>query len=175
MKVAAERRALVAGVVVAALLAACSQAVPPAVTPPPAAPQATSAIEGVTPVGTLGQFNPTEAIGGGALGSNAVNNLTSVFSSLPQAAQLSISANSSPPGSTGSDVQSVSVVAQDKGGLLKGLDAAGKKSLGEAILSAAATAWPNAEVSLLVTDPSSGGGQIIGSRPKGGPNTVIAT
>jgi hypothetical protein len=59
--------------------------------------------------------------------------------------------------------------------VLKGLDATAKKSLGDAILTAASTAWPNATISLLVSDPAGGGGQIIGSRPKGGPNTVLAT
>lgn len=171
----ADRRALLAGVVLVAALAACSQAAPPAVGPTPAAPQATQAFEGITPVGTVGHFNPTEAVGGGSLGSSAVNNVSSVFSAVAQASQLAITANESPPGSTGADVQSISIVAQDKGGLLKSLDAAGKKTLGDAILTSAGTAWPNASVSLLVSDPSGGAGQIIGSRPKGGPNTVIAT
>ena len=176
MSVAPERRALLAGVLLAAVLVACSQAAPPAVGPTPAAPQATQAVEGVTPIGTVeGHFNPTEAVGGGSLGSSAVNDVSSVFSAVAQASQLTIAANSSPPGSTGADVQSVSIVAQDKGGLLKSLDAAGKRSLGDAVLTAAGTAWPNASVSLLVTDPAGGAGQIIGSRPKGGPNTVIAT
>jgi hypothetical protein len=176
MRSRSQRRSLLAGVLVGVAMAACSQTAPPAVEPTAAAPQATTGIEGITPVGTVeAHFNPTEAVGGGALGSNAVSNLTSVFDALPQATQLTISANSSPPGATGPDVQSVSIVAQDKGGLLKGLDAAGKKSLGDALLTAAGTAWPNASVSLLVTDPAGGGGQIIGSRPKGGPNTVFAT
>jgi len=72
-------------------------------------------------------------------------------------------------------VTSISVIAQDPGGVLKALDQAGKQSLGQGILTAAGEAWPNASVSLLVTDPAGTGGQIIGSRVKGGPNTVIAT
>jgi hypothetical protein len=123
--------------------------------------------------GVEAHFNPTEGIGGGSLGSNAVNDVASIFASVPQASQLKISANSSPPGATGADVQTVSVVAQDTGGVLKSLDASGKQSLGDAILTSAGTAWPNATISLLVTDPS--GSSLIGSRPKGGPNTVIAT
>jgi hypothetical protein len=66
------------------------------------------------------------------------------------------------------------VIAQDSGGLLKGMDTAAKQSLGDAILTAAGAAWPNASVSLLVSGPT-GGGTIIGQRPKGGPNNVIAT
>ena len=60
-------------------------------------------------------------------------------------------------GARGPDVTSISVVAQDTGGLLKSLDAAGKRSLGDAILTAAGTAWPNASVSLLISDPGGGG------------------
>jgi hypothetical protein len=168
-------RALFAGVGVGVLLAACSQAVPPAVGPTVGA-VATSRVEGATPVGTFeGHFNPTEAVGGGANASNAVANVAKVFAAVQQVSQLKLTANSSPPGATGSDIQTVSVVGQDAGGLLKGLDKAGKQKLGDALLTAAAEAWPNAAVSLLITDPTSGGGQIIGSRPKGGPNTVIAT
>lgn len=167
--------ALLVGGIVALSLAACSQAAPPAPTATAAGPQATSAVEGATPQGTVaGHFNPTEAVGGGANSSSAVTDVSSIFSAVPQAAQLRISANSTPPGASGADVQSVSVLAQDGGGLLKSLDAAGKQALGNAILDAARTAWPNATVSLLVSDPT-GGGQIIGTQPKGGTNTVIAT
>ena len=45
---------------------------------------------------------------------------------------------------------------------------------GDTILTAAGTAWPNASVSLLVSS-TVGSGSIIGQRPKGGPNNVIAT
>jgi hypothetical protein len=154
-------------------MAACGQNAAPAVEQ--TGPEATSAIVGATVVVTsvAGHFNPTEAVGGGANSSNPVSDIASVFASVPQASQLKISANSSPPGATGPDVQSVSVIAQDNGGLLKSLDATGKQSLGDALLTSASTAWPNASISLLVTDPS--GGTLIGSRPQGGPNTVIAT
>jgi len=86
-----------------------------------------------------------------------------------------MAANSSPPGAKGGDVQTVSVNCQDTGGLLKGLDATGKRTLGEAMLTAAAEAWPNASVSLLVSDPSGASGQIIGIRTAGGANTVIVS
>ena len=45
----------------------------------------------------------------------------------------------------------------------------------EAMLTAASTAWPNASVSLLVSDPSGAGGQIVGIRAAGGTNTVIVS
>jgi len=166
-------RALVAALVIAIVLAACSQGAPPAVAP---TPDATSILESVKPIVTevAGHFNPTEAVGGGAMSSNTLADVTAIFASLPQANQLKISANASPPGATGPDVTSVSVIAQDSGGLLKELDAAGKKTLGDSVLAAAGGAWPNATISLLITS-TTGGGQIIGSRPKGGPNTVIAS
>jgi hypothetical protein len=161
------------GVALAAmlLLAGCGQAAPEVPTPGP-----TSAIEGATPaVGEVaGHFNPTEAIGQGANGSSAVSDPASVFAAVQQAAQLKITANSSPPGATGGDVQTVSIVAQDTGGALKALDASGRQTLGNAMLTAAATAWPNATISLLISDPTGGSGTIIGSHPKGGDNTVIA-
>ena len=119
--------------------------------------------------------NATEAVGYTINATGAVTDLSQVFASVQQASQLQLTANSTPPGATGSDVQSISIVAQDKGGLLKGLDSAGKQSLGNALLSAAATAWPNAEISLLVTDPAGSGGTIIGQHPKGGQSTVIAS
>lgn len=163
--------AVTASLAVVVLLQACGQPAPVA----PAA-QPTSAIEGVTPVGTAaGHFDPTEAIGQGANGSSAVADVSSVFAAVQQASQLRISANSSPPGATGSDVQTVSVVAQDSGGVLKSMDATSKQSLGTALLTAAAAAWPNASIALLVSDPSGAGGTIIGNHPKGGQSTVIAS
>jgi hypothetical protein len=159
-------------IAVVSLLAACGQAAPEA---EPAAP--TSAVEGATPVvGVVeGHFNPTEAIGQGANSSSAVNDPSSAFAAVQQASQLHFTANSSPPGATGADVQTISIVAQDTGGVLKELDAAGKQSLGNSLLSAAATAWPNASISLLISDPNGASGTIIGNHPKGGQNTVIAT
>lgn len=165
-------RAVSLGLLMAIGLAACGQAAQAPVVETPGA-VATSAVQGATAVGTVeGHFNPTEAVGGGANSSSSVSNLTNIFAALPQANQLQISANASPPGATGPDVTSVSIVAQDRGGLLKGLDATGKQSLGEALLTAAGGAWPNATISLLVTGT---GAQIMGSRPKGGPNSIIAT
>ena len=168
-------RALVAGLVILIGIAACSQSSPPPVATTPAGPP--PGVEGATPIvtGVEGRFNPTEAVGGGASASGVVGDIARVMASVPQASQLKITANASPPGATGPDVTSVSIVAQDTGGMLKSLDAAGKKALGEAILNAASEAWPNANVSLLVTDPAGGGGTIIGTRPKGGPNSIIAT
>lgn len=168
-------RAWFIGLVLPGVLVACSQAAPPAVK---TATEPTSAIEGATPAASAeGHFNPTEAVGGGSNASTAVaaDEIARIFASVPQASQLRFSANSSPPGASGPEVATVSVVAQDNGGLLKGLDPSAKKTLAEAILTAAGGAWPNAAVSLLVTDPAGGGSPIIGSRPKGGPNTVIAT
>jgi hypothetical protein len=176
-------RALIVSTIVLTILAACSQGAVPTANPPATATTATTGststtMDSATPQGTVeGHFNPTEAVGGGANASNAVaaDEISKVMAAIPQAAQLRVSANSSPPGATGPDVTTVSLIAQDNGGLLKGLDGAGKRTLGDAILTAAATAWPNASVSLLVSDPASNSGTIIGSRPKGGPNTVIAT
>lgn len=164
--------AVCAAAAVVVVLEACGQAAPAAPTAEPP-----SGIEGVTPVVATveGHFNPTEAIGQGANASNAVADVTSVFSAVQQASQLRITANSSPPGATGADVQTVSIVAQDTGGLLKGLDAAGKQAMANAMLTAAANAWPNASISLLVSDPRGGSGTIIGNHPKGGQNTVIAS
>jgi hypothetical protein len=163
--------AVAASLVVIVALQACGQAAPVAPTAQP-----TSAIEGVTPVGTAaGHFNPTEAIGQGANGSSAVADVSSIFAAVQQASQLRITANSSPPGATGPDVQTVSVLAQDSGGLLKSMDATGKQALGTALLTAAAAAWPNASISLLVSDTNGAGGTIIGNHPKGGQNTVIAS
>jgi|SRR5919199_6001411 xanthine/uracil/vitamin C permease (AzgA family) len=164
--------AFVAGLVILVALVACSQAAPRVET----GPVATSAIQGATPAASVeARLNPTEAVGGGSLSSNAIpaDDVAKVFATVSQASQLKFSANSSPPGATGADVATVSVIAQDSGGLLKGMDATAKQSLGDAILTAAGTAWPNASVSLLVS--SAAGGTIIGQRPKGGPNTVIAS
>jgi hypothetical protein len=94
---------------------------------------------------------------------------------VPQISQLRLTVNASPPNASGADVTAVSVIAQDPAGLLKSLDGAGKQTLGDAMLTAAATAWPNATISLLISDVSGGSSQIIGNRPQGGPNTVIAT
>ena len=123
------------------------------------------------------RFDPTAAVGGGMNSSNTVvaDDLKTVFASVAQIDKLNVTANSSPPGIRGGDVESVSVTAQDGGGFLKTLDQAAKRSLAEALLTAAAAAWPNARVSLLVSDPAGTGGQIIGSRPRGGPNTVIVS
>jgi hypothetical protein len=178
MNVRSGVRALVAGLAVLILIAACSQGSPPPLATTSSEPSGPPpGIEGATPMvtGVEGRFNPTEAVGGGANSSSAVSDLARVMASVQQASQLKLSANASPPGATGADVTSVSIVAQDTLGVLKGLDAAGKKSLGDAILTAASEAWPNASVSLLVTDPAAGGGTVIGTRPKGGPNSVIAT
>jgi len=166
--------AVVVGTLILVVLAACGQAAPEQPSQPDTQP---ANILGATPaVGSVeGHFNPTEAVGQGANSSNPVNDPASVFASVQQASQLRITANSSPPGATGPDVQSVSIVAQDTGGLLKELDAAGKQSVGNALLSAAATAWPNASISLLISDPAGSAGSIIGNHPKGGQNTVIAS
>ena len=169
------------GLLLLGALAACSQAAPPVVNAPTestSGASATSAIEGATPAATVeGHFNPTEAVGGGSNSSTAVaaDELARIFASVPQGSQLQLAASSSPPGATGPDVATVSVVAQDSGGLLQGLDASARRTLGDAFLTAAGTAWPNAAVSLLITDPARGGSSVIGSRPKGGPNTVITT
>jgi hypothetical protein len=42
------------------------------------------------------------------------------------------------------------------------------------MLNAAAAAWPNASISLLISDASGGSGTVIGNHPKGGQNTIIA-
>jgi hypothetical protein len=155
-------------------LGACSQPAPVA----PTAAATAGIIEGATPQGTTeAHFNPTEAIGGGSNASVAVSaqDLARVFAAVQQISQLNVTASTTPPGANGPDVTGVSVIANDKGSLLKGLDPNAKKNLGEALMDAAAAAWPNADVSLLVTDPSGTGGTIVGSRAKGGPNTVFTT
>jgi hypothetical protein len=174
MKRPFQMRVLGTGVLAAVLLGACSQAAPPQSGPAPAAPAEAAP---TAPSSTDPRLNPTAAVGGGINASNAISadDVISVFKSLPQASQLKMTANSSPPGARGGEVQSVSVSCQDTGGLLKSLDATGKRSLGEAMLTAAGAAWPNASVSLLVSDPSGAGGQIIGIRAAGGANTVIVS
>jgi hypothetical protein len=165
-------RPLLAAVAALMLLGACSPGAPPAATIPTAESQA------ATVVTTLeARFDATAAVGGGLNSSNSVStaDIKAVFAAIPQIDKLTLTANSSPPGATGGDVTSVSVVAQDGGGLLKGLDRGAKQSLAEALLTTAATAWPNASVSLLVSDPAGTGGQIIGSRAKGGPNTILVS
>jgi hypothetical protein len=123
------------------------------------------------------RFNPTAAAGGGINASNALSadDITTAFKSVPQASQLKLMANSSPPGAKGADVQTISVIAQDTSGLLKTLDPTGKRAMGDALLTAAGGAWPNAAVSMLISDPAGAGGAIIGSRGPGGPNTVIVS
>jgi hypothetical protein len=145
-------------------LVACGQAAPPQ-------PTTSSGPANEAPPGV----SATEAVGYTSNTSSAVVDLSQVFASVQQASQLQLTANSTPPGATGADVQSVSVVGQDKGGLLKSLDATGKQALGNALLTAAAAAWPNASISLLVSDPSGGGGTIIGTHPQGGQSTVITS
>jgi len=156
------------------VLGACSQPPP---SQPSTAPTAEVGAAPTAPVSSDPRLDPTAAVGGGINASTAISgdDLTTVFKSLPQASQLKITANSSPPGAKGSEVQSVSVNCQDTGGVLKSLDAAGKRTLGDALLTAAGAAWPNASVSLLVSDPSGASGQIIGIRAAGGANTVIVS
>jgi hypothetical protein len=159
-------------VVALLVLGACSQAAPPAGNVPTAVTEAATAVASLE-----ARFDATAAVGGGVNSSNSVvaDDLKTVFAAVPQIDKLRLTANSSPLGAKNVDVTSVSVVAQDGGGLLKELDETGKRSLADALLTAAGTAWPNASVSLLVSDPSSAGGTIIGSRAKGGPNTIIVS
>jgi hypothetical protein len=155
------------------LLAACSQSSPSQTSNPPTSVEAAP----TAPASNDPRLNPTAAVGGGINASNVISadDINSVFKALPQTSQFKMTANSSPPGAKGSEVQTVSVNCQDTGGVLKSLDAAGKRTLGEAMLTAAGTAWPNASVSLLVSDPSGAAGQIVGIRAAGGTNTVIVS
>jgi hypothetical protein len=155
------------------LLAACSQSSPSQTSNPPTSVEAAA----TAPASNDPRLNPTAAVGGGINASNVISadDINSVFKALPQTSQFKMTANSSPPGAKGSEVQTVSVNCQDTGGVLKSLDAAGKRTLGEAMLTAAGTAWPNASVSLLVSDPSGAAGQIVGIRAAGGTNTVIVS
>ncbi len=173
MNVPVEIRAFGIGLVAVVLLGACSQSSPAQTSNAPTAVEAAP----TAPSSSDPRLNPTAAVGGGINASNTISadEISNVFKSLPQASQLKMAANSSPPGAKGGDVQTVSVNCQDTGGLLKGLDATGKRTLGEAMLTAAAEAWPNASVSLLVSDPSGASGQIIGIRTAGGANTVIVS
>jgi len=167
-------RSLVGGMAVLMLLAACSQASGPPATSTQAV---ATAAEVATAVASLeARFDPTAAVGGGANASGAVTveQLKTIFGSVSQASQLRFTANASPPGATGTAVTSVSIRAEDAGGVLKSMDATGRKTLGDALLTAAGTAWPQGRITLLVTDPASSS-QIIGTRPPGGPNTVIAS
>ncbi len=187
VKMLFEFRALSVGLTALVILGACSQnSTPQTNSAPTTASQAatvvsqaaTAVIASGTALPTIeAHFNPTEAVGGGANSSNAISgdDITAAFKSVVQASQLKLVANSSPPGAKGSDVQSVSVIGQDSSGLLKGLDMTGKRALGDALLTAAGAAWPNASVSLLVTDTTGTGGQIIGSRGAGSPNMVIVS
>jgi hypothetical protein len=163
-------RAVGVGALALVVLGACSQA------GAPPSGVATGVAQATDEPTLEARFNATAAVGGGINASNAVSadDVASVLAAVPGINQLKVTANSSPPGAKGADVTSVSLIAQDSGGLLKTLDTAGKRTLAEAILTAAGTAWPKAGVSLLVTDPTGSGGQIIGSRGPGGPNTVIA-
>jgi hypothetical protein len=154
------------------LLAACSQsAAPPAAEPPAtvAAAQVATAVTSLDP-----RLNPTAAVGGGINAANPVSpdDLKAALASVPQIDQLRVTANSSPAGAKGDAVLSVSITGQDPNGVLAKLDLAAKKSLAEAILTGAGTAWPKASISLLMTGSS---GPIVGSRQPGGPNMVIAS
>ena len=182
-----EIRALAAALAAIGALAACSPAAPPATNSAPAsAPQATATgnqpasavtVDATIVAGLDPRFNPTAAAGGGINASNAVSadDVAAALKSIPQASQLKVTANSSPPGARGADVQSVSIIAQDSSGLLKGLDETGKRGLGEALLTASGAAWPNAAVSMLISDAAGAGGQIIGNRTPGGPNTLFVS
>ncbi len=174
MRMYHELRAFVVALAALAVLGACSQS---SQSSAGSAPTAIAEIIATAETSTDPRFNPTAAAGGGINASNAISadDITTALKAVPQASQLKLMANSSPAGAKGGDVQSVSIIAQDAGGLLKSLDATGKKTLGDALLTAAGTAWPNASVSLLVTDPAGAGGQIIGSRAPGGANTVIVS
>jgi hypothetical protein len=165
-------RAMIAGTLILLLVGGCQAAAP--VTPT----EVVATIESVpTSAATLEpRFNPTAAVGGGSNASGTVSaeQLATVFGAVQQASQMRFSANASPAGASGAAVTSVSITAQDAGGVLKTLDATARRTLGEALLTAAATAWPQARITLLVSDPTSSN-QIVGSRPPGGPSTILAT
>jgi hypothetical protein len=164
--------ALGVGAAVGMVLAACSTS--------PASSQSGSAptAQTDTPAGPTAdpRMNPTAAVGGGVNTSSSASSdeLTSVFGSVPQSGQLKITASSNPAGARGEDVSSITITAQDTGEILKSMDANAKKSLADAMLNAAGTAWPKATISLLLSAPA-GGGQVIGTRVPGGPNTVFVT
>ena len=165
-------RALVASLLVLVPLAACSQSTP--VTPT----QVVATVVSIaTSAATLeARFDPTSAVGGGSNASEAISadQLRTVFGAVQQAAQMRFSANATPADATGAAVTSISITGEDAGGVLKTLDPAGRRALGEALLTAAGAAWPRAAVTLLITDPTSRS-QIIGTRAPNGPNTVIAS
>jgi hypothetical protein len=154
------------------VLAACSPPLPQSGSSGPTAPP----VQTAPPAATLEpRFNPTAAIG---LGTNVSVELTpddlaSAFAAVQHSGQMRFTARASPPGARGADVVSVSIRAEDTGGVLRGMDAMGRRTLGEALLTAAGTTWPRARVSLLVVAADGAPGQIIGSRPPGGPNSVI--
>jgi hypothetical protein len=152
------------------VLGACAQPAPPA--GPTRPPVAT-----LPPAGTLEpRFNPTAAIGGGAVSAAlSADDLAPIFAAVQQGSQMRFTANASPQGARGSEVTSISIRAEDTAGVIKAMDPAGRRTLGDALLTAAAAAWPQARVSLLVIDASGAAGQIIGSRPPGGPNSVIVS
>jgi hypothetical protein len=154
------------------VLAACSRPLSQGAASGPTAPP----VETPPPAATLEpRFNPTAAIGLGANASAALtpDDLAPAFAAVPRSGQLRFTATASPPGARGADVVSVSVRAEDTASVLRGMDAMGRRMLGEALLTAAGTAWPRARVSLLVVAADGAPGQIIGSRPPGGPNSVI--
>jgi hypothetical protein len=160
------------GMATLVVLAACSLPLPQGAASGPTAPP----VQTPPPAATLEpRFNPTAAIGLGASASAALtpDDLAPVFAAVQQSGQLRFMATASPPGARGVDVLSVSIRAEDTGGVLRAMDATGRRTLGEALLTAAGTAWPRARVSLLVVAADGAPGQIIGSRPPGGPNSVI--
>jgi hypothetical protein len=165
-------RALVASVVVLLPLAACSQGAP--VTPT----QIVATIQSVaTSAATLEpRFDPTAAVGGGANATGAVTaeQLRTIFGAVQQTSQMRFTANATPLNATGANVTSVSITAEDAGGVLKSLDATARRALADTMLTAAGTAWPRASITMLITDPTSSS-QIIGTRPPGGPNMVLAS
>jgi hypothetical protein len=172
MNIILDVRALSAGIVAMVVLGACSQGAPP--TSDSGVP--TSAAETATAVGTLDpRFNATAAVGGGINASNAVpaDDIKAAFASVPQIDQLKLTVNSSPPGARGQDVTSASIAAQDTGGLLNAMDGAGRRALAESILNAAASAWPRASLTLLISAAAGGSGPIIGTHQPGGANSVI--
>jgi len=183
MKTAFHFRALGAGLAALLVLGGCAQNSTPETSTAPTTitagnqPSSAVTVDATVVAGLDPRFNPTAAAGGGINASNAISadDLAAAFKSIPQASQLKLTANSSPPGAKGADVQTISVIAQDTSGVLKGLDPTGKRALGDALLTAAGAAWPNAAVSMLISDAVGAGGQIIGSRGPGGPNTVIVS
>jgi hypothetical protein len=143
-------RALAVGVAASGLIVACS----------PSAPAPT----------TAGSPGATAAPG-----SVAPNDLDKALASVPQASRLQITANASPPGAKSGDVTTVSLIASDTSGVLKSLDASGKRTLADGLLNAAGTAWPNATVTLLLSDASDPSSQIIGSHAPGEANTIVVS